>query len=146
MVKAKDVHIGLNKKKLMFVLHSSKMHDEGNKPQVIKINAVGTIKDLNKSLACPFQLLQNYVTMRKPYQTEEEQFFVMKDRSPVTAQHFRSTLKCLLKLNKLNSSIYMTSAFRTGRASDLLTMGVSVETIRKIGCWRSSMVYTYLKT
>ena len=39
-VKAKDVHIGINKKKLMFVLHSSKSHDEGNKPQVIKINAV----------------------------------------------------------------------------------------------------------
>ena len=145
-VKAKDVHIGINKKKLMFILHSSKTHDEGNKPQVIKISAVSEVKDCKKSLVCPFQLLQNYVNIRKPYRTEEEQFFVMKDRSPVTAHHLRKTLKRLLKLNRLNSAIYTSSAFRAGRASDLLTMGVSVETIRKIGRWRSSAVYTYLKT
>ena len=145
-VKARDVHIGINKKKLMFILHSSKTHDEGNKPQLIKIDAVGKVRNVNGPSVCPFQLLQSYVTVRKPYQSDEEQFFVMRDRSPVTAQHFRNTLKRLLKLNKLNSSIYTTSAFRAGRASDLLSMGVSVVTIRKIGCWRSSAIYTYLKS
>ena len=41
VVKAKDVHIGINKDKLMFVLHSSKMHGKGTKPQIVKINCFG---------------------------------------------------------------------------------------------------------
>ena len=35
IVKACDVHIGINKPKLLFILHSSKMHGEGQKPQLI---------------------------------------------------------------------------------------------------------------
>ena len=34
----KDVHIGRNKNKMMFLLHSSKTHTKGDKPQVIKIS------------------------------------------------------------------------------------------------------------
>ena len=37
VVKAKDVYIADNKPKFMFVLHSSKTHGKGNKPQIIKI-------------------------------------------------------------------------------------------------------------
>ena len=40
VVKAKDVHIGINKDKLMFVLHSSKTHGKGTKPQIVKINCL----------------------------------------------------------------------------------------------------------
>ena len=39
VVKAVDVHVGTNKDKLMFVLHSSKTHSRGMKPQIIKISS-----------------------------------------------------------------------------------------------------------
>ena len=37
-VKVKDVHVGMNKQKMLFILHSSKTHGKHNKPQIIKIN------------------------------------------------------------------------------------------------------------
>ena len=39
VIKAKDVHVGKNKNKLMFVLHTSKTHWTDVKPQVIKISS-----------------------------------------------------------------------------------------------------------
>ena len=41
VVLAKDVHIGTNKKKLLFVLRSSKTHGEDSRPQTVRICAVG---------------------------------------------------------------------------------------------------------
>ena len=38
-VKARDVHIGINKKKMLFLLHSSKTHTEDSLPQMIKISS-----------------------------------------------------------------------------------------------------------
>ena len=34
VIKAKDVHIGHNKKKMMFILHSA--HSQNTKPQIVK--------------------------------------------------------------------------------------------------------------
>ena len=39
VVKACDVHVVTNKKKMMFVLHTSKTHTRASKPQIIKIVA-----------------------------------------------------------------------------------------------------------
>ena len=39
MLKAKDVHIGTNKEKILLVLHSSKTHSPSNLPQEIKITS-----------------------------------------------------------------------------------------------------------
>ena len=63
VVKAVDVHIGVNKPKLMFVLHSSKTHTEGQKPQIIKISAIQNKRHSSHGLGhiCPFILLQNYL-------------------------------------------------------------------------------------
>ena len=36
---AKNVHVGINKKKILFILLSSKTHNEGDKPQLIKISS-----------------------------------------------------------------------------------------------------------
>ena len=72
VVKVKDVHVGVNKKKLMFVLHSSKTHNPSDKPQIIKIDAIPNQSlhdgDENKrNPVCPFQLLHEYSLLRKPY-------------------------------------------------------------------------------
>ena len=36
-------------------------------------------------------------------------------------------------------------SLRAGRACDLLSYGVSVETIKKLGRWKSNAVFKYLK-
>ena len=37
VIKVTDVHVGVNKKKVLFVLRSSKTHVLGSKPQIVKI-------------------------------------------------------------------------------------------------------------
>ena len=150
VVKACDVHVGINKNKLMFILHSSKTHGVNVKPQIIKIDSIArsTSDAVHRpdNQCCPFQLLQDYVKVRKKYKSEDEQFFVFRDGSQVTPTHLRRMLNILLQRNRIDSTLYSSKAFRAGRASDLLNMGVSVETIRKLGRWKSSSVYTYLHT
>ena len=68
------------------------------------------------------------------------------DRSPVKPAQFRALLKALMKKCKLKSSDYSCChRMRAGRVTDLLEMGVPVETIRKLGRWKSTAVYTYLR-
>ena len=47
VVLAENIHIGLNKDKILFVLKSSKMHDKGQKLQLIKFSRT-TLADLPK--------------------------------------------------------------------------------------------------
>ena len=146
-VKVADVHIGENKNKLVFILHMSKTHGKNNKPQIIRISSVSKhggpgngnrIPGINCSY-CPFQALREYVDVRKKFCEGSEQFFVFKDRSPVEPRHARLMLKKLLLL-------YNFHCIRMGMASDLLEIHYcSVETIRKIGRWKSTAVYTYLR-
>ena len=145
VVKAMDVHIAHNKNKMMFVLRSSKTHCKGDKPQVVKISGE-KLDDYKKNLACdcPFELLKRYVAVRRSCRNIEEQFFIFRDRSPVTAQNMRSTLKDVLKAANFNISCYDTHSMRAGRAVDLLSMKVDVSTIAKLGRWSSNAVFTYL--
>ena len=150
-VKATDVRIGTNKKKMLFILRSSKTHDKSMKPQLIKIKSQskpGNTKSKNKDSldVCPFEILQRYRKIRKPLQSENEQFFVFRDRTPVHPMHFRAVLNKLIMKCGLDPTFYSTVGFRAGRATDLLDMGISVETIRKLGRWKSNAVYTYLRS
>ena len=121
VVKAKDVYIGLNKHKLMLVLHSSKTHNQNAKPQIIKIDSVykPTLTAHQRAHSgynqyCPFWLVQQYINMCKKYQCDDEQFFVMQDRSLVTPAHFRAMLRKILRHNKIDSTLYSSKAFRAG--------------------------------
>ena len=143
VVKVGDVEIGTNKKKLKFTLHSSKTHSKSNKPQVIKISAMG---NSNNNQTCPFQLLRNYLAVRNKYRNKQEQFFIFRDGSAVTAPQFRAVFKKLLELNNYDCSSFTCHGIRGGRTSDLLDMGVSVKTIRKLGRRKSNAVYAYFKS
>ena len=59
--------------------------------------------------------------------------------------HLRGVLVTLIKRIGLDSSLYQVHGLRSGRATDLCELGVSVETIKKLGQWRSNAVYTYLR-
>ena len=153
VLKAKDVYIGKNKRKFQFILFSSKTHGKANHPQIIKIkstkvgNYMAELDEAHEYLTtwCPYELVNEYQKIRPQYSSKKEQFFVFKDKTPVSPIHFRAVFKSLLKLKKLDLSLYGTHSFRAGRSLDLLDMGVSVETIEKMGRWKSSAVYNYLR-
>ena len=75
VVKAKNVLIGTNKKKLKFILWTSKTHGLGDKPQIIKIESTDSDPLLKKSEHsgddnglkwCPFSIMREYLAVRQP--------------------------------------------------------------------------------
>ena len=141
---AKDIQVGTNKKKLLFILRSSKTHWKDSKPQIVKINST-TTKNGTTNKYCPFELINDYTSTRPRRQTNKEPLFVFKDRTPVSPNHFRKTLKLMLDKLNINSKLYGSHSLRIGRSSDLLKLGISVETIKKLGRWKSNAVYAYLR-
>ena len=154
-VKAKDVHLGDNKDKLMFMLHTSKTHWKDSKPQIIKINSMdfeatgkrvdSRSENIEVYEFCPYQLLKEFLSFRKWRKDNTEQFFVFRDRSPVSAQHFRTMLRSVLEKLRLDYTVYGTHSLREGCAGDLFELGISVLVIKKLGRWQSNIVYQYLK-
>ena len=152
-VKAKDVHIGKNKNKLMFILHTSKTHGRGSQPQIIKISSTkqftGTQRKSqisnNENAHCPFAMLKRFVKMRRCSKCDDEQFFVFRDRSPVTSTNFRITLRNLLKDAGFEFMCYNTHSLRAGRSLDLLIVHkVPLQIVKKLGRWSSNIVFKYL--
>ena len=148
---ARDVHLANNKNKILFILYLSKTHDKSQHPQMVKISSRkqnDPTKNYRKQelTYCPYNLLRKYIQVRGPYSTKnlEEPFFVFSDHSAITPQVMRSVLKCTLKWTGFNETLYDTHSFRIGRTVDLLKLGLSVETIKKIGRWKSNAVFTYL--
>ena len=113
-VKARDVHIGMNKNKVLFILQTSKTHGRNNFPQSIKISSVGGC--VYRGVFCPFAILRQFLSVRPNYVSDEEHFFCFRDRTPVTQYHFRSTLKNMLKLSGVNHCAYSSHSLRAGRS------------------------------
>ena len=59
--------------------------------------------------------------------------------------HFRSMLKAMIAKSGINAQAYSTHCLRSGRALDLMKLGLSIKTIKKLGRWKSNTVYAYLK-
>ena len=66
-------------------------------------------------------------------------------KTPVTPRHMNSCLKLMIKKCGFDKNLYGTHSLRAGRTCDLYKLGLSVETIKKIGRWRSNAVFRYLK-
>ena len=150
-MQAKDVQIASNKRKMLFVLRSSKTHGKGNNPQLIKISS--SKKDNYKKaircsilkLPCPYQALRDYISLRGPFFNDTDQFFIFADGSNVTQKHLRLCLKMALQNLGFDSSLYTLHGTRAGWASDMAKLRVSVETIKRLGRWKSNGVFKYLK-
>ena len=128
-VLVKDVYMGTNKNKLMFILRSSKTHTRGDPPQTIKISSIADTSkgDSDEKSGihsanhyCPFKILKEYSLMRPKYKRASEQFFIYKDRSPVKATNIAKILKNLLKSGGFNYRLYSFHSLRAGRGVDLL--------------------------
>ena len=144
-VLARDVHIGWNKKKFLLILRTSKTHWKNMKPQMIKISALGINNNHYDNINCPYQLLRQFTRQRGGYSRDEEPFFVLSDKSPLTESQVTTTLKTILQETGFDSALYTSHSLRTGRTCDLLKIGLSVETIKKIGHWKLNAVYRYLR-
>ena len=144
-VKAKDVHIGVNKDKILFVLYSSKTHNLGAHPQEIKITANQNYNS-RKTFFCPFALSRTFLSMRGDYIDEKDPFFVFHDQQPVKPSHVRRVLKNAIKTLDLDPNLYNCHSFRTGRASDMLRNSkYSITQVKVAGRWRSNVVFKYIK-
>ena len=147
-VMAKNVHIGRNKDKILFVLRTSKTHNAGDLPQTVKITgfeAEAKVSNRKNIEYCPFNIMRNFLQLRPFMKTEEEPFFVFRDNTAVKPDQARIMLRQSLLCIKINPSNYSFHSIRIGRSSDLLAAGVSVETIKKLGRWKSNVVYKYLR-
>ena len=152
-IRASDVHIGLNKKKLLILLRTSKTHWKSAKPQIVKINSYDINVKKSQSAThnkgnfnyCPYLMLKKYAGVRRSFKSVEEMFFVFRYRSPVLVHHFRKVLKQALLNCGFDSRLYCCQSFRSGRAGDLLDMGLSVETIKKLGRWKLNAIYRYFR-
>ena len=92
-VRALDVHIADNKNKIMFILRTSKTHNKGDKPQIVKISSEQNSESRRVDHNCPFTLMRDFLAVRRSFRLRTEPFYIFKDRTPVTPSHMRKTLK-----------------------------------------------------
>ena len=143
-IKAKDIHVGSNKDKILIVMHTSKTHGVESTPQKIKIEAVQTMKQ--NYIFCPFNLLRNFLKVRGNYMIDSEPCFIMRDRSAVTQEQLRKTLRLMLENIGLKPELYNFHSLHAGRATQMLNFGYSFQQIQFAGRWRSTTaVMKYLK-
>ena len=147
VLRASNIHMALNKKKILLILYSSKTHDKASRPQKIKIT-----ENLNEKSGhyhhrhfCPFKLMNDFMRVRGDYDDEEEQFFVFRDFSPVTACYARSILKMIINKLNLDSRSYGMHNFHIGRTTDLIKYNYTLEEVKLLGRWRSNVIYKYIK-
>ena len=152
-VLAPDVHIGTNKKKFLLILRTSKTHTRGTKLQLVKISSKCIGSNKTQSISeqmilppCPFELLHQYALYRGGFSDEKEPFFIFSDKTPVTPTHLRICLKKIIRNSGFDETLYSTHSLRIGRTCDLYRLGISVETIKKLGWWHSNAVFRYLRT
>ena len=149
VLKARDVHTGGNKKRILMLLYSSKTRNTGSRPQEIKIEA-NPIADWMEGSDdnveyCPVAETRNYISVRPKYKHIDEPFFVYSNNTPVKADEVRQVLRTAIRQLELDPANYDTHSFRIGRATDQFREGISLDKIKKSGRWESNAVYKYLK-
>ena len=150
-VLAKNLHVERNKDKILILLYSSKTHGKESNPQEIKITGVKSndasprFRQNNKNrFHCPFQIIRSYLNIRGNYLDDSEYLFIFRDRQLVKPFHMAQVLKTILKCLNINEKLYSVHSFRIGRTNELFKHGIDIETIKKVGCWKSNVVYKYL--
>ena len=148
VLQANNIHLGMNKDKMLIVLYSSKTHSEAMRPQNIKITSNISEKSgfYAKRYFCPFDLVHQYLVARVQVWDEDKgQLFIFKDGSPVTPNHARSVLRNCLNSLGLDHTMYGMHSLRVGRTTDLIRYNYCLEEVKRMGRWRSNTVYKYIR-
>lgn len=142
VIKARDVHIGDNKRKVQMVLWTSKTHTTSDPPQIVTFYCTCHITHPDY---CPFEIVSIYSEMRGQYINDFDQFFVFHDHSPVKPEHFRETLRNALGSANISTAGFFGHSFRAGHANDMKNMYRQVDEIKFKGRWKSNAVYKYFR-
>ena len=147
VTRACNVHLAKNKKKVLAMLYTSNTHGQGSRPQKIKItaNESDTSGGYHHRNFCPFKLLKNYIAVQGNYNGPNDQFFIFRDGSPVKAEQAWAVLHQALKALGLDPSMYGIHSLRIGRTMDMAKFHFSIDEIRRVGRWRSNVVYKYIR-
>ena len=143
-IMAKNVHIGRNKNKMLFVLYSSKTHGYDQRPQKVKISVNTNYK---VQFFCPFKISREYLALRGNYHCDEDPFFIFWDHEPVTPPHVRKVLRDSLKAIDLSPDLYGLHSFHIGHASNMINkFGYNLDQVKSAGRWWSNVVYKYIRS
>ena len=92
-IMVKNVHIGENKNKVLFILESSKTHGRNRRPQMVKMSSkkipsyTGSYYKSpgfsKEEPICAYTMIREYLRVRITAVDKREQFFVFADGSPV---------------------------------------------------------------
>ena len=95
-VRAKNVHVGKNKKKILMILYSSKTHNKESYPQEVRISAENDTELTSRKSKnfCPFKLARRFMDLRGGFNDDEDIFFTCSDGSPVFTA---PSQKCVVK-------------------------------------------------
>lgn len=121
----------------------TKTHTEKDFPQKIEIHEVPQMGD-----DCPVKCIQQFVALRGDTSNcDTEPFFLHKGGVPFTPVQFRYNLRKILKLVGVDDQLYDTHSYRSGRCTDLLNMGFSVDQICLVGRWsqKSKTILLYIR-
>ena len=110
-------------------------HNKDNQPFDIVLHK-------QKSLACPYELLLNYLAVRG---SNPGPLFSFIDGKGVTRNFFNSKLKLGLEFIGLDVTRYKSHSLRIGGASYLSGLGLSDLQIKIMGRWRSDAFLRYIR-
>ena len=152
-VRVTDVQLADNKNKVLFILRSSKTHSRDSRPQLVKLTSVPSKERSNRSISldtqqqlhfCPYKLIKHYLQISPKYRTINEPFYVFRDHTPITPCNAQSVLHLVLGQLGLCPSNYRMHSFRVGRSVDMFHSQIEIGIIKKVGRWKSNIVYSYL--
>ena len=104
VLRARNVHMAINKDKLLMVLYTSKTHDLRHRPQKIKITSSKRDKGMHRHF-CPFLVLRKYISLRGNYLEDSEPFFIFRDGQPVKPHQAYQVLKKMISNTGLDSNL-----------------------------------------
>ena len=74
-----------------------------------------------------------------------EQFFVFRDRSPISPDCVRKVIRTSITSLGLDASLYDTHSLCIGRTTDMVQLGYPIETVKLLSRWKSNCVYKYIR-
>jgi len=131
----KDIGFNPDRSIMLVCIRKSKTNQRG---MPTKLQIASSIED---SICC-IKAMVGYLQVR---QADQGYLFCHQNKKPLSRYQFASVLSKCIKALGLPCMKYKTHSFRIGRATELATSGVSMETIKLMGRWTSNVYSKYIR-
>ncbi|MCG7876876.1 MAG: hypothetical protein N0C90_11155 [Candidatus Thiodiazotropha endolucinida] len=132
---ARDVRIDKDSSAVIVTIRFSKNNQYGS-PTVLRIPAS------EDTTLCCVTAIAEYLKCRPD---QVSYFFSHANSLPLTRSQFSGVLSKAIRFAGLPVHKFKTHSFRIGRASTLAAQGISNETIKLLGRWKSNAVQSYIR-